>query len=535
MPFDNVWKKSMSKPLLLIILDGWGHRDEKDHNAIAQASTPTWDHLWANHPHTLLSADAAHVGLPQGQMGNSEVGHLHMGAGRNIMQDLKRINQSIEKKEFFENKALWETARHVAENGAALHLVGLLSAGGVHSHSDHFKAAIKLAAQAGVKHCFIHAILDGRDTPPQEAISSIKAFESAISDMGCGQIVSLIGRYFAMDRDQRWERTEKAYHLFTKGLASHTAHTATEGIAQAYQRGENDEFIQATRIAPEAEDPNSRPAHFIDGDAAFLMNFRADRLRQLTQALSLKTFTGFKRILPLPALTHCVTLTTYADNLPTQIAYPQAPIRNTFGEYIAACGLHQLRLAETEKYAHVTFFFNGGAEPPFQHETRQLIASPKVATYDLQPEMSAYPLTDALTEAIASQQQDVIICNYANADMVGHSGNFEATLKAVETIDACLARVLASLKKHSGSALITADHGNAELMYNTQNQQPHTAHTEQPVPCIYVDYSDAHFVPTTSQGKLYDIAPTLLHLLNLKQPSEMTGKILFKRTENRSL
>jgi len=513
-----------NKPLVLIILDGWGYRTDPTHNAIVNAHTPTWDHLWENYPHSLLSASNKDVGLPAGQMGNSEVGHLHMGAGRIVMQDLNKINNSIEKKEFSSNKTLTHLLQKVRQTGSALHLIGLLSPGGVHSHIKHIEAAVSLAAQQGIERCFIHAILDGRDTPPQSAINDVQQFEHAIAPLNCGKIVSLIGRYYAMDRDKRWQRTKLAYDLFTQAQTDTQRHASStlEALSTAYANGETDEFVKPTLIGKTPQD--IKTSRIRDNDAVLFMNFRADRSRQLTRAFIYDNFEGFERTLK-PRLNEFVTLTEYAKEFPVTSAFPAQPVSNNFGEYIAKQGLKQLRLAETEKYAHVTFFFNGGTEAPYPNEDRLMIPSPQVSTYDKQPEMSALELTEQLTQAITADKYDVIICNYANADMVGHTGNFKATIKAVETIDQCLAKVKVAIQAAEGELIITADHGNAELMYNDKNQHLHTAHTSEPVPCLYVGNRAS---AAKENGVLYDIAPTLLHLLGLKQPQEMKGTHLFQ-------
>jgi len=509
------------KPLVLIILDGWGQREDPKANAIAQAHKPCWDALWKNHPHALLSGSGQCVGLPDGQMGNSEVGHMNMGAGRVIHQDLTRIDLAIENGEFFQNPVLCTALDQARDTHKALHIIGLLSPGGVHSHEQHFYALLELAAKHGVKTVYIHAFLDGRDTPPRSALHSLNALNEKCQQLGCGQIVSLIGRYYAMDRDQRWERTQKAYELLIKGKADFQAKDASSGLEQAYQRGENDEFVQATQIG-------SSPVVIQDGDVVIFMNFRADRARQLTAALLLDPANPSLRSGPrdegFKGFDSFVSLTQYDKNLKTQVAFPPQPLRHILAEYLSELGLKQLRMAETEKYAHVTYFFNGGIEKPFPGEDRVLIPSPKVATYDLKPEMSAPELTQKLVQAIRQQQYDVIICNYANPDMVGHSGNFEATVKAIETIDTCLSQIIQALKEVSGEALITSDHGNAELMFDEKTQQAHTAHTHELVPALYVGRPGKTI---KEKGVLADLAPTLLYLLGIPKPAEMTGESLF--------
>ncbi|MBI5447343.1 MAG: 2,3-bisphosphoglycerate-independent phosphoglycerate mutase [Gammaproteobacteria bacterium] len=508
--------KPNHRPLLLLILDGWGYSENPAHNAISQADTPTWDYLWSHYPHTLLSASGTEVGLPQGQMGNSEVGHLNMGAGRVIFQELPRIDSSIESGDFFKNPILCQTMQDLAQSGKALHLMGLLSPGGVHSHEKHLFALLALAQRYSLKEVYIHVFLDGRDTPPRSAETSLQALESVCKTLQCGRVASLSGRYYAMDRDHRWDRTAQVYQLLTHQHAAFYADDALSALHAAYQRNENDEFVQPTLI---------RPAVSIqDGDAVIFFNFRADRARQLSHAFLDPTFIHFQRQ-TLPRLSHFVSMTPYAKNIPSEVAFLPLPLNQMLGEYLSSHGLTQLRIAETEKYAHVTFFFNGGRETPFEGEDRILIASPKVATYDLQPEMSAIELTARLQEAILSKKYDFIVCNYANPDMLGHTGDYSATLKAIETIDQCLKKIYDTLRAADGEMVITADHGNAECMFDDKTQQPHTAHTQEPVPFIYVGR------PATcskKHGILADIAPTLLYLLGLAQPTEMTGQPLLK-------
>ncbi|MGB6976511.1 MAG: 2,3-bisphosphoglycerate-independent phosphoglycerate mutase [Gammaproteobacteria bacterium] len=508
------------RPMTLIVLDGWGYREDTHSNAIVSANIPFWQQLWQNYPHTLLAASGTDVGLPPGQIGNSEVGHLHMGAGRLVPQDLRRIDISIENGDFFKNPTLTHAVEQAIKTDKAIHIFGLLSRGGVHSHERHIIPMVELAARHGAKKVYVHAFLDGRDVPPKSAMSSLAKMEEKLHTLGCGRIATIIGRYYAMDRDQRWERTQQAYDLLTLGKANYHAPNARSGLQMAYERNETDEFVKPTVIGDPAITVN-------DGDVVIFMNFRADRVRQLTRAFIDPNFQGFTRS-KRPHLAAYVSLTEYSADLKTQVAYSLQSLTNVFGEYLARLGYKQLRIAETEKYAHVTYFFNGGREEVFPGEDRILVSSPKVATYDLQPEMSATELTDRLVTAIRSKQYDAIICNYANPDMVGHTGDFKATVKAVETIDTCLKRVIEALHEVGGETIITSDHGNAELMFNTDNNQPHTAHTELPVPCLYVGRKA---VPTTSLGRLYDIAPTLLHLMNLPVPTEMTGQNLFQLVE----
>lgn len=510
------------KPIALIILDGWGYSEISENNAITAANTPNWDTWWQDYPHSFLDVSGVDAGLPDKQMGNSEVGHLNMGAGRIVYQDLTRIEQSLRENTFQKNPIFLKTLEDVKKSGKTLHLIGLLSPGGVHSHESHFHELLKMAAQQGLTSVCIHAFLDGRDVPPRSAEPSLKGLETLCETLQCGKITSVTGRYFAMDRDKRWDRTQRAYELLTEGKGF-TAENALDALHQAYARNENDEFVQPTAIGA----PGAAFLRIKDGDSVIFVNFRADRARQLTRAFLEEPFSGFKRI-QRPKLQHFVSLTEYAKELPTEIAFPPEPLQNILGAYLAAQGLTQLRIAETEKYAHVTFFFNGGIEPPFPGEERLLIHSPQVATYDLHPEMSAYALTDALVDAIHTGKYDFIVCNFANADMVGHSGNFDATVKAIETLDCCLGRIINTLRQVGGEALLTADHGNAECLYDSNTEQAHTAHTHNPVPFLYIG-NRAEI--THNPGKLCDIAPTVLALLGLKIPKEMTGKSLLKLTK----
>jgi len=504
------------QPLVLIILDGFGYSETDKHNAIAAAHKPTWDKLWHTYPHTLISGSGTDVGLPAGQMGNSEVGHLTIGAGRLVPQDYARIDAAIEEGSFFTNPTLVNAVRTTASQGKAIHILGLLSPGGVHSHEGQIQAMVKLASQHGATSVYIHAFLDGRDTPPKSAELSLKSLEKLCLDLKTGKIASLTGRYYAMDRDKRWERIQPVYDLLTLGQEAFKAQTALEGLELAYQRGETDEFVKPTCIG--------EPIKIADGDAVIFMNFRADRARQLTQTFIDPDFSGFKRTAK-PRLNHFVTLTQYAKEFNTEVAFAPLNTTNGLGETIAKLGWKQLRIAETEKYAHVTFFFNGGIEPPLANEDRILIPSPQVATYDLQPEMSAFALTEQLVQAINSKQYALIICNFANPDMVGHTGNFSATVKAIETIDQCLSSILAATQAVGGELLITADHGNAECMFDESTGQQHTAHTCDPVPLIYMG-RPAEFL--NLPGCLADIAPSALYLLGVDIPGEMTGKNLLK-------
>lgn len=502
------------KPAVLIILDGFGYREEKKYNAIAQASKPNFDRLWAEYPHTLISASSGNVGLPHGQMGNSEVGHLNLGAGRVVYQDLSRISNAIEDGTFFNNPVLCKAVDEVIKADKALHIFGLLSDGGIHSHETHIHAMIKLAAEKGAKKIYMHAFLDGRDTPPKSAELFIKNLEQVFAQLGVGKIASLAGRFYAMDRDKRWDRVEKAYNLLTLGEADHRANTALEGLNLAYAAGETDEFVKPTLIG--------NPALIEDGDSIIFMNYRADRAREITRAFTEKEFNAFPRK-KWPQLNSYVALTQYDATFHIPVAYSPDDLKNTLGEYLAKNNKKQLRLAETEKYAHVTFFLNGGIEAPNEGEDRILVSSPKVTTYDQTPEMSAREVTQKLIEAIKSEKYDAIIVNYANCDMLGHTGNFEATVKTVECVDDCLGQVITALKSVGGEAIITADHGNAELMFDEATGQPHTAHTCNPVPFIYVGRNAKI---KSDSFALCDIAPTLLYIMGLSIPEEMTGQAM---------
>lgn len=505
---------------LLLILDGWGHREETDSNAIAAGNTPIWDQLWKECPRTLIRTSGPDVGLPEGQMGNSEVGHMNLGAGRVVYQSLSLIDKEIEQGEFHRNAALLGACRAVSGTDKALHILGLLSPGGIHSHEEHILALIDLAAREGVKKVYLHAFLDGRDTPPRSALDSIKRADQALQDHGVGRIASVVGRYYAMDRDQRWERVQTAYDLLTLGESPYQADTAEQALEAAYARDEDDEFVKATRVCT-AEEP---AVSIEDGDAVIFMNFRADRARQLSSALIDPDFSGFQRK-ARPSLAVFVMLTEYSQELNAwaQCAYPPQSLHNSLGEYLASLGRTQLRIAETEKYAHVTFFFSGGREQPYEGEDRILVPSPQVATYDLKPEMSAHEVTDKLEDAIRSGRYDVIICNYANGDMVGHTGDFNAAVKAVETLDACVGRLVSAIRETGGQCLITADHGNVEQMMDAESGQALTSHTSGPVPLVYVGDKPWRF---TAEGVLADIAPTLLRLMDLDIPPEMTGRVL---------
>lgn len=507
---------NIDKPLVLVILDGFGYRKAHKHNAIAEAKTPQWDEWWATCPHILLQASGEEVGLPPLQMGNSEVGHMHIGAGRVIPQDFTRINTAISSGEFATNDVLLKLISNTKNLKARLHVLGLLSTGGVHSHENHLFAFLKLCHEANFRDVILHLFLDGRDTPPQSALKSIAKLDEVLAQYPVGKVHSLTGRYFAMDRDKRWERIAPVYHLLTEGQANFKFATAKEAIASFYSENKSDEFIPPTVIGEEMP--------IEDNDAIFFFNFRSDRARQLTEAFLNESFTGFIRPRQ-PLLTQFVSLTQYAKHLATEPAFPPLALQKTFGEVLALEGLTQLRIAETEKYAHVTFFFNGGREEAFVNEDRILIPSPTIATYDLLPEMSAPELTETLINAIETNAYDVIICNYANADMVGHTGDYKATIKAIECLDRCLHQVWQALAKKEGMLLITADHGNAEAMFDESSKQAHTAHTSEPVPLLFVaNGRQWRFIH--KKGNLIDIAPTILALLGLKKPKEMTGLAL---------
>ncbi len=504
------------KPTALIILDGWGHRDPAEDNAISNANTPFWDRIWHNQPKTLINTSGMFVGLPQGQMGNSEVGHMNLGAGRVVYQSLTRIDKDLEDGDFQKNEALCNAIDKAVANDKAVHLMGLLSPGGVHSHEKHLFEALKLAAERGSTKLFLHAFLDGRDTPPRSAAASLERTEALFNTLGIGRIASVHGRYWAMDRDKNWDRIEKSYSLLTEGTAKRRYSKAMKALEAAYARGEDDEFVAPCQIGD--------PVGFSDGDAVLFMNFRADRSRQLAEALTQTEFSGFDRRLR-PSV-HLVTTTEYAGSLACPVAFPTEKLKDSLGEVLAGKGLTQLRIAETEKYAHVTFFFSGGREEAFEGESRMLIPSPDVATYDLQPEMSAPEVTDALVDALEEGRYDFIVVNFANGDMVGHTGHFDAAVAAVETLDECLGRVEAALLALGGEGLITADHGNCEQMTDHDNNQPHTQHSTNPVPLIYLGNVNRKLDP--KGGILADIAPTILAMMGLDVPAAMSGRSLLK-------
>ncbi len=507
------------KPHVLIILDGFGHSDTSDSNAIKAAKMPNWQAMLRDHPHGLVSGSGEDVGLPDGQMGNSEVGHMNLGAGRVVYQDFTRVTKAIRDGDFEQNPALVTAVDKAVNAGRAVHVLGLLSPGGVHSHEDHLHAMVDMAVARGAEQVYVHAFLDGRDTPPRSAEPSLAAMDAHLAKTGKGRVASIIGRYFAMDRDNRWDRVEAAYRLLTEGVAKRQVIHAIEGLQAAYADDISDEFVPATSIVPEGKSP----ALISDGDAVIFMNFRADRAREITRAFVDEPFSGFTRATH-PKLSDFVMLTQYSDSIKASVAYAPSALHNSLGEYLSSLGKTQLRIAETEKYAHVTFFFSGGREQPYEGETRILVPSPNVATYDLQPEMSAEEVTDKLVAAIISGDFDALICNYANGDMVGHTGNFDAAVKACEMLDRCLGRLRQAIEQVGGEMLVTADHGNVEQMLDNDTGQAHTAHTCELVPFVYVGTQKSMRI--ADGGVLSDVAPTLLSLMGLERPAEMTGKPL---------
>jgi 2,3-bisphosphoglycerate-independent phosphoglycerate mutase len=511
-------QKTSARPVVLLILDCFGCRADAPDNAITRAVMPNWNHLLATCPHTTIDASELRVGLPEGQMGNSEVGHLNIGAGRVVYQDFTRIDVAIANGEFAANPVLAGAVAIARDHRRTLHVLGLLSPGGVHSHERQIAAMIEMAADGGAPSVCVHAFLDGRDTPPKSALASLEFIQGICAKHPAARIATLCGRYYAMDRDKRWDRIAPAYAMLVDGIADYAADSPGQALGAAYARGESDEFVKPTVI----RDASGNAARIEDGDVVVFMNFRADRARQMTRALTDAAFDGFPRG-RVPQLGRFVCLTSYGDEFARlPVAFGPQTIRNALGEYLASRKLTQLRIAETEKYAHVTYFFNGGVEQAYPGEDRILVPSPKVATYDLKPEMSAVEVTDLLVRAIESRRYDAIVCNYANGDMVGHTGNFDAAKRAVETLDACIGRVAAAALGVGGEVLITADHGNAEMMHDPATGQAHTAHTLNLVPCVYVGRP-----ATMAQGgALSDIAPTLIALMGLPKPAEMTGHSL---------
>ncbi len=521
--------KDKKVPHVLMILDGFGHREDDKDNAIAAANMPNLDKIYQHYAHGLISASGEDVGLPEGQFGNSEVGHMNLGAGRVLYQDSTRISSELTSREFYKNEALVDAVKAANESGGNVHIMGLLSDGGVHSHQDHIESMCHSALVHGAKNVFVHCFLDGRDTPPKSADKYINRLRDHLNKLnahyeGRAQIASIIGRYYAMDRDNRWDRVQKAYELITEGKADRLSTRADGAVQAAYKARETDEFISPTTVIEHGETPFTVD----DNDALIFMNFRADRARELAQAFVLPDheFSGFARH-KRPKLAAFVMLTKYsdilADNAKTSIAYYPTSLSNTLGEYLQAHGKTQLRIAETEKYAHVTFFFSGGREAEYDGEHRILVPSPDVATYDLQPEMSAPEVTDKLVTAIESGNYDVIVVNYANGDMVGHTGIFDAAVKAVEALDVCIGRIETAVRAAGGDMLITADHGNCEQMQDYESGQVHTQHTTEFVPLIYIGEQK---VVVRSGGKLSDVAPTILALMDIEPPAEMTGENL---------
>ena len=506
--------QAFARPLVLMILDGWGYREDAEDNAISQANTPNWDQLQKRSAMTTIETSGEFVGLPSGQMGNSEVGHMNIGAGRIVFQNFTRISNAVEDGSFANNPALVKAIEASRRHRSTLHIMGLLSPGGVHSHEDHFLAMVRMAANQGAHKIRVHAILDGRDTPPRSALPSIQKMQDCLDQYQNAAFATLCGRYYAMDRDQRWDRVEKAWDMLVKGESDFTDNSAEAALQSAYERDESDEFISPTNIGSFTGIQND--------DAFIFVNFRADRAREISQAFVQPGFDGFER--KAPKLSSFVCMTQYLDSLPAEIAFQPEQMKGLLGEVLSDRGLSQLRIAETEKYAHVTFFFNGGEEQAFAGEQRVLVPSPNVATYDLQPEMSAKKLSAELDKAIRSNEFDVIICNVANPDMVGHTGIMKAAIAAVEAVDDCLGVVVKAVESVKGELLVTADHGNVEQMKDHQSGQSHTAHTTNPVPLVYLG-RHAEVLPG---GTLRDIAPTMLYLLGMTQPAEMTGQSLVK-------
>ncbi|MBQ7278159.1 MAG: 2,3-bisphosphoglycerate-independent phosphoglycerate mutase [Clostridia bacterium] len=513
------------KPITaLIILDGFGYREEKDYNAILTDGAVHFMNLWNNRPHTLIGASGLDVGLPDGQMGNSEVGHLNIGAGRIVYQELTRITKSIEDGDFFENPAFLKAVDNCKANDSALHLFGLCSDGGVHSTLGHLYALIELAKRQGLEKVYIHCFMDGRDTPPRSGKGYLEALEKKLEEIGVGKIATVIGRYYVMDRDNRFERVEQAYAALTYG-EGFTAPTGHDAMQMSYDRGDSDEFVKPTVITE-----NGQPVATVKpNDSVIFFNFRPDRAREITRAYIFEDFRGFERRYGYFPLTY-VSMTqydkTFEDKL--SVAFKPQTLQNTLGQYLAANGKKQLRIAETEKYAHVTFFFNGGVEAPNPLEDRCLIPSPKVPTYDMQPQMSAYLVAEEAEKRILSGEYDMMILNFANPDMVGHTGVMEAAVKAIHAVDECLDKVVNAILKTGGSCLITADHGNCEYMWDYEQNAPFTAHTTNPVPVVYVDAQNRPVKLRQQGGRLSDLSPTLLQMIGLPQPAEMTGKSLIE-------
>ena len=506
------------KPTVLMILDGYGLNDRVEGNAIKQANTPVMDKLMAEYPYVKGLASGMAVGLPEGQMGNSEVGHLNMGAGRIVYQELTRITKEIQDGDFFKNEALLHAVKNAKENGSALHLFGLLSDGGVHSHITHLFGLLELAKKEGLEKVYVHCFLDGRDTPPQSGKGYVQELTDKLAELGVGKIATVMGRYYAMDRDNRWDRVERAYNAITKGLGV-SAESGVAAVQNSYNNGKNDEFVEPAVVME-----NGKPVATVqDGDSVIFFNFRPDRAREITRAFCCDDFDGFAREKRIQ--TTYVCFTDYDETIPNkEVAFHKVAITNTFGEFLAAHGLKQARIAETEKSAHVTCFFNGGVEEPNEGEDRILVKSPKVATYDLKPEMSAPEVCEKLVGAIKSQKYDVIIINFANPDMVGHTGVQKAAIQAIEVVDGCVGKAVDAIKEVNGQLFICADHGNAEQLIDYETGAPFTAHTTNPVPFILVNADPSYTL--REGGCLADIAPTLIELMGMEQPKEMTGKSL---------
>jgi 2,3-bisphosphoglycerate-independent phosphoglycerate mutase len=518
------------RPMILIVLDGWGYSENTLYNAIHSARKPVWDRLWDEYPHALINASGLEVGLPANQMGNSEVGHMNIGSGRVVHQEFTRITRAIEDGSFFENETLGAAFRAAAEARTAVHILGLLSPGGVHSHQDHIFALLEFASRSRVERVHLHAFLDGRDTPPKSAEEYLHYAQLKMDEIGTGSFASIVGRFYAMDRNNHWDRTRVAYDLISQGKAEFRSEDAFIAVDMAYAREETDEFVRPTAIVRRG----GKPVRVESGDVMVFANYRADRARQLARAFTKPDFDGFPREY-VPQLHSFISMTKYKAEYDFPVAFPPVHLHNVFGEYIAKQDLRQLRIAETEKYAHVTFFFNGGEERVFKNEDRILIPSPHVPTYDQKPEMSAFEVTDKIVDAVRGRRYDVIICNFANADMVGHTGDFNATVRAIEAVDACLGRIVEAARAAGGEVIITADHGNAEQMrsFTTEKvrSQPHTAHTSNLVPFLYIG-REAQMLP--GAGALCDLAPTLLYLMGLPQPAEMTGRPLLQLSEVRT-
>ena len=511
----------MSRKLtMLMILDGFGINEKTEGNAVKLANIPNLNEILKSNPNTIIHTSGLEVGLPEGQMGNSEVGHTNIGAGRIVYQDLAKITKAIEDGDFFSLPEFVKAIENCRKNNSKLHIMGLLSDGGVHSHNRHLYALLEMAKRRDFENVYVHCFLDGRDTPPASGEGYIAELEEKMKEKGIGQIATLSGRFYSMDRDKRWERVSKAYDALVNGVGE-KANSAISAIEESYQKEVFDEFVKPTVITNKIGEP---VAKIEDGDSVIFFNFRPDRAREITRSIVDKNFDGFET---KKMDTYFVCMTPYDETMPNvEVAYKKEEIKNTFGEYISSKGLKQLRIAETEKYAHVTFFFNGGEEKQYEGEDRILVPSPKVETYDLKPEMSAYEVTDKVVEAIKSEKYDSIILNYANPDMVGHTGNIEAAIKALEAIDECVSRVVKAINEVGGILLITADHGNSEQMIDYKTGEPYTAHTTNPVPLAIVGIPNNKKI---KEGRLADLAPTMLDLMGLEKPNEMTGESLIEK------